>query len=144
MNIYLYVYSKYAWVIPVKNKTAVSVLQAFKIILSKGRTPKNIQSDKGTEFENHLFQNFLKKNNIHFYTSKNYDIKAAVVERFNRTLKTKMYKYFTMKKTKKYIDILNKLVSSYNNTCHRSIGMTPTEASHISTPEEKWKLFSKL
>ena len=73
MSTFLHVlmfFSKYAWVIPVQDKTAVSVLEAFRIILSKGRTPKNIQSDKGTEFENRLFQNFLKKNNIHFYTSK--------------------------------------------------------------------------
>ena len=66
MSVFLHVlmfFSKYAWVIPVKNKTVVSVLEEFKIILSKGRIPKNIQSDKGTDFENHLFQNF--------YTSKN-------------------------------------------------------------------------
>ena len=138
------VFSKYAWVIPIKNKSAESVLEAFKIILSKGRKPLKIQSDKGTEFENHLFQKFLKKNNIHFYTSKNYDIKAAVVERFNRTLKIKMYKYFTTKKTKKYINILDSLVSSYNNTYHRSIGMTPNKASQITSSKERLKIFNRL
>ena len=58
------VFSKYAWIIPVKNKSAVSVLEAFKIILSKGRKPLKIQSDKGTEFENHLFK--IKKKNYTF------------------------------------------------------------------------------
>jgi len=67
----------------------------------------------------------LQRHNIRFYTSDNYDIKAAVVERFNRTLKTKMYKYFTFKN----IDVLQDLVDSYNATYHRSIGMAPNEVN---------------
>ena len=138
------VFSKYAWVYPLKNKSAVSILETFKKILESGRKPQKLQTDKGKEFENKVFQKFLKDNSIHFYTSNNYDIKAAVVERFNRTLKTKMYKYFTAKKTKKYLNVLPNLVKSYNNTYHRSIGMTPNTASKIKTPEEKAALFMKL
>jgi len=88
-----------------------------------------LQTDKGTEFLNSTFQSMLKRRNIHFYTSENEDIKAAVIERFNRTLKTKMYKYFTFKNTWRYIDVLQHLVDSYNATHHRSIGMSPDEVT---------------
>jgi len=86
-----------------------------------------VQSDKGTEFLNSTFQSMLRRHNIKFYTSENEDIKAAVVERFNRTLKTKMYRYFTAKNTRRYIDVLPDLLHSYNHTYHRSIGMAPVE-----------------
>jgi len=74
----------------------------------------------------------LKRHNIHFYTSENEDIKAAVVERFNRTLKTKLYRYFTFKNTRRYIDILQDLVDSYNATRHRSINMSPEEVTVVN------------
>ena len=88
-----------------------------------------VQSDKGTELLNSTFQSMLQHHNIKFYTSENEDLKAAVVERFNRTLKTKMFRYFTYKNTRRYIDVLDDLLYSYNNTQHRSIGMTPVEVS---------------
>jgi len=69
----------------------------------------------------------LKRHDIKCYTSENEDIKAAVAERFNRTLKTKMYRYFTAKNTRHYVDVLPDLLHSYNHTYHRSIGMAPVE-----------------
>ena len=81
-----------------------------------------VQSDKGTEFLNSTFQSMLKRHDIKFYTSENEDIKAAVVERFNRTMKTKMYRYFTARSTRHYVDVLPDLLYSYNHTYHRSIG----------------------
>ena len=84
-------------------------------------------SDKGTEFLNSMFQSMLKRRGIKFYTSKNEDLKARMVERFNRTLKTKIYRYFTYKNTRRYVDVLDDMLHSYNNTYHRSIGMAPTE-----------------
>ena len=86
-----------------------------------------VQSDKGTEFLNSTFQTMLKRHGIKFYTSENEDLKAAVVERFNRTLKTKMFRYFTYANTRRYVDVLSDLMHSYNNTHHRSIGMSPAE-----------------
>ena len=71
----------------------------------------------------------LRRRGIKFYTSENEDIKAAVVERFNRTVKEKMYRYFTAKYTRRYTDILQDLVHAYNNTYHRSIGMPPTDVT---------------
>jgi len=69
----------------------------------------------------------LRRRGIQFYTSENEDLKAAVVERFNRTLKTKMFRYFTHANTRRYLDVLDDLLHSYNNTHHRSIGMSPSE-----------------
>ena len=86
-----------------------------------------VQSDKGTEFLNSTFQSMLKRRGIKFYTSENEDLKASVVERFNRTLKSKMYRYFTHKNTRRYVDALHDMLHSYNNTRHSSIGMAPTE-----------------
>jgi len=92
------VFSKKAWAVAVRQKTASAVVKAFESIVLRSPTPRMLQTDKGTEFLNSTFQKLWKKYNIHFYTSENEDIKAAVVERFNRTLKTKMYRYFTFKK----------------------------------------------
>ena len=87
-------FSKYAWVRSLKNKSRQSVTEAFKSILNE-EIPLMLQSDKGTEYKNVQFQSLHKECDIRFYTSKNDDIKAAIVERFNRTLKTRMYRYFT-------------------------------------------------
>ena len=62
---------------------------------------------------------------IKFYTSENDDIKAAIAERFNRTLKTRMDRHFTHSKSYRYVDVLENLVHSYNHTYHSSIGMSP-------------------
>ena len=119
------VLSKFAWVIPLKNKTGRAITDAFSKVIIQ-RQPIHLQTDKGSEFKNKLFQSFLEDRKIKFYTSENSDIKAAVVERFTRTLKTKTFKYFTFKGTHKYIDVLDDLVNSYNNTFHSSIKMAPT------------------
>jgi len=88
-----------------------------------------LQSDKGTEFLNSTLQSMLRRRCIKFYTSENEDLKAAVVERFNRTLKTTMFRYFTHANTRHYLDVLDDLLYSYNNTHHRSIGMAPSEVN---------------
>ncbi len=83
------IFSKYAWVRPVKRKTAEYVLQAFEsIFTSSDRVPNKLQTDKGKEFLNRPVQTLLKHYEIHHLTTEN-ETKAAVVERFNRTLKSK-------------------------------------------------------
>ena len=119
------VFSKTAWSIPLKRKDSKSVTEAFKSILADDRKPLKLQTDKGKEFLNSTFQNMLREKGIQFYTSQNDDIKASIVERFNRTLKTKMWKYFTHRNTYKYIDVLQDLMHSYNHTYHRTIGRSP-------------------
>ena len=121
------VFSKYAWIIPLKNKTAPSIIEAFRSIF-KERTPRKLQTDKGSEFLNRACQKLLKEHNVQFYTL-NSELKASVVERFNRTIREKMWRYFTYTNKKRYIEILDDLVSSYNNSFHRSIKYKPIEVN---------------
>ena len=118
------VLSKYAWVEPVKSKTGKDVTAAFEKILkcSDGRQPLKLQTDDGKEFYNKTFQALMTRKGIrHFSTSS--DTKASVVERFNRTLKKRLYRYFTVKNTLKYLPMLKELVTGYNRAYHRSIKM---------------------
>lgn len=135
------VLSKYAWVEPLRDKSADTVAKAFSRILSKknsnGRAPVFLQSDRGKEFVGSAFQMFLKKRNIQFRAARNPDIKAAVVERFNRTLKERMWRYFTYSRNKRYIDVLQKIVSSYNHARHSSIKMAPA-AVNLNTAAKAW------
>ena len=81
------------------------LVKAFQKILSTGRKPTKLQTDQGTEFRNRQFQTFLRENVIDFFTV-NSGLKALVVERFNRTFKNKMCKYFTANNTLTYINAL--------------------------------------
>ena len=122
------VFSKYARVEPLKNKTGSTLTAAFTKMIEDQQC-KLLQTDKGTEFLNSSFQKLLKDRNIRHNTSEIDDIKAAVVERFNRTLKNVMWRYLTHTSSGRYIDVLPQLVSSYNNTYHRSVKMAPSEVT---------------
>ena len=88
-------FSRYAWVIAIKDKKGTSIVNAFKKILSdSGRKPNKIWTDQGSEFYNNSFKDFLKKNNIEIYSTYN-EGKSVVAERFIRTIKTKIHKYMT-------------------------------------------------
>ena len=135
------VFTKRAWAIPIKTKSARDVTDGFEKILADGFKPNMLQSDKGTEFLNSTFQSMLKRHDMKFYTSENEDIKAAIVERFNRTLKTKMYRYFTAKNTRRYVDALPDLLHSYNHTHHRSIDMAPVEVDDANEDFVRARLY---
>jgi len=121
------IFSKHAWAVPIRRKTGEEIKTSFQKLFTE-RIPSKIQTDKGLEFINKPTQELFKKFEIQWFATEN-ETKAQVVERFNRTLKTKMWKYFTYAKTKKWVDILPDLVDNYNNSYHRSIKMTPHEAS---------------
>ena len=132
------VFSKYAYVIPLKDKSGQSLVKAFDKIFKTGQIPLRLQTDKGTEFKNRQLQTFLKKHNVHFFVSHNDDIKASIVERFNRTLKERMWRYFTKHNTRRYVDVLTDLVKSYNNTYHGSIKLAPVQVNS-SNQEFVWQ-----
>src|ERR1700755_2042411 len=111
-----------------KRKLEMIFRKHLKIYLIKERIPRKIQTDKGLEFINKPTQDLFKNHGIHWFATEN-ETKAQVVERFNRTLKSKMWKYFTQNKTKKWIDILPDLVINYNTSNHGSIKMTPEQGS---------------
>ena len=133
------VLSKFAHALPLKTKRGVEVAGAFDTIFSQ-RSPSNLQTDQGKEFLNSEVQALLKGYGVHFYTTKDADIKCSIVERFNRTLRGRMFRFFTHKGSHSYLDVLPKLVSSYNNTVHSAINMSPIDASACSSQE----LFRRL
>ena len=119
------IHSKFAWVVPVKNKSGQEIARALDGIFKLGRVPKKLQSDKGREFVNQIVQQLLSQYNIKYFTSEDPNIKCAVVERFNRTLKSRIWKYFTKSRLFRYVDVLPDIVAGYNNSHHRTIGTTP-------------------
>ncbi len=98
--------------IPIKNKTADEIIEAFNKVF-KERKPKKLKTDKGKEFINKKFQRLLDELKIDWFIT-NSDVEASIVERFNRTLKTKMWRYFTEIGNKKWIHVLNDLLYNYN------------------------------
>ena len=132
------VFSKYAWAIPLKRKTGQSVAEAFETIFSRGRKPLALQTDQGKEFTNERVQSLLKSEGVRFFTTYNVETKASIVERFNRTLKSRMWRYFTENLTLKYTDVLPQLVEAYNQTYHRTIDMAPAEVK-VENEEALWQ-----
>ena len=122
------VFSKYGWIVPLKDKKGESVTKAFSEIFKEGRKPQYLWVDKGKEFYNKHLMDLLEKYKIQIYSTENEE-KSSVVERWNRTIKTKMWKQFTVQGNTQYLDMLPKILKQYNNTKHSSIKMTPVEAS---------------
>jgi hypothetical protein len=130
------------WVRPIKNKTAMITLDAIDdIIMSSQRRPRNFMTDKGTEFVNVDARKYFKSLNINFYTANNPETKAAVAERVIRTLKSRIYRYFTKHNTKRYIDALQDIVDSYNNSVHRSIKMKPVDVTPRTEDKARKNLY---
>ena len=123
------VFSKFAWVVPLKDKKGSSITTAFAdIIKTYKRKPEYLWVDKGSEFYNKTFKEWLLQNDIELYSTFN-EGKAVIIERFNRTLKSRMYKQFTIQNNTIWYNIIDKLVDEYNKTKHGSIKLTPVEAS---------------
>ena len=122
-------FSKYAWVIPIKDKKGTSIVNAFKKILSdSSRKPNKKWIDQGSEFYNKSFKDFLKMKNIEMYSTYN-EGKSVVAERFIRTLKNQIFKHVTAISKNVYFDVLDDIVNKYNNTIHRTIKMKPIQVT---------------
>lgn len=130
--------SKYAWAEPLQSKSGKSIIAGFKKIFKKGRKPLLLQSDMGTEYLNKDFQNFLKAQDIHYFHTYN-ETKAAIAERVIKTLKSKMYKYFTYANTLNYTNVLQDLIHSYNNSYHSSIKTKPSLVN-VSNENHIWHI----
>ena len=121
------IFSKYAWVVPLKYKKGTSVVKAFQSILKQSnRKPNKIWVGKGFEFYNAYFKKWLRDNDIVMYSTHN-EGKSVVPERLIRTLKSKIYKYMTSISKNVYIDKLDDIVDEYNNTYHTTIKMKPID-----------------
>ena len=121
-------FSKYCWIVSLKDKKGETVTEAFKTIFKEGRKPQYLWTDKGKEYSNKNMKELLEKNNITLYSTENKE-KSSVCERWNRTIETKIWKQFTVHGNTVYLDILPKILEQYNNTKHSSIKMTPVETS---------------
>ena len=123
-------YSKYAFVIPLKDKKGISIVYAFdKIIKQSNRKPNKIWVDQGGEFYNNVFEKWLSDNDINMYSTYNKG-KSVVAERFIRTLKNKLYKHMTAASKNIYYDVLDDVVNKYNNTKHSTIKMKPIDVKN--------------
>ena len=137
------IFTKYAWVVPLKTKSATDVLKAFRGVLqSSKRKPRILRSDRGKEFKNRFFKPFLDANGIQQQFPQTTSLfKCAVVEVFNKTLKSKMFRYFTYrsgsgKKSvyRRYIDVLQDIVTAYNHTVHGTTKMRPADIEPHHVP----------
>ena len=102
-------FSKYAWVVPLKDKRGSGIVNAFQEIISKGRKPNKIWVDQGGEFNNKLFKRFLKINDIEMYSTCN-EGKSVVAEKFIRTLKNKIFKHMTAVSKNVHFDVLDDMI----------------------------------
>ena len=129
------VFSKYGWIKPLKDKKTETVNKAFDEIFKSKRKPQMLWTDKGFEFISKHFKEFLKRNKIKLYHTKNEE-KSSVVERWNKTIENKMWKMFSTNSNTVYWDKINELVDDYNNSRHSSIKMKPAEESKKENEEK--------
>lgn len=130
-------FSRYLFTVALKSKKAVEMKQAFQTIMSNGRKPSKIYSDKGSETLNKTIKKYLDDQGIDHHVSQN-SIKASIVERCILTVKRKITKYMTANMTPIWYTALESITSSYNNTYHRSIKMSPNEVTK-ENENEVWK-----
>ena len=131
------VFSKYGWIRGLKDKKTVTVSKAFDDIFKSKRKPRMLWSDKGSEFISKHFKDFLKSKGIKLYHTENEE-KSSVIERWNKTMKNKMWKMFTVNNNTVYFDKIDKLVNDYNNSKHSSLKMSPVEASKKKNEKKVW------
>ena len=123
-------YSKYAFVIPLKDEKGISIVNAFnKIIKQSNRKLNKIWVDQGGEFYNNVFEKWLLDNDINMYSTY-IESKSVVAERFIRTLKNKLYKHMTATGKNVYYDVLDDIVYKYSNTKHSTIKTKPIDVKN--------------
>jgi hypothetical protein len=137
------VLSKFAWAVPIKAKTGIAVASAFNKIFESGRVPTMLRTDEGKEFLNSSMELLFRKRKIHHYTTQN-KLKACVVERFNRTLKEKMWKYFSANFTFSYMDVIDDLLESYRSKKHSRTKFSPKDVDNDNASKVFRNLYPEL
>ena len=122
------IFSKYAWTVPTKTKSGKDMTDAMNSVFKEGRVPRKLHVDQGKESYNIEFKALMQRYDITVYSTFS-NLKASICERFNRTLKGKMWKQFSLRGTYKWTDIVNDLLFDYNNTMHRTIRMKPKDVT---------------
>ena len=146
--VFIDVFSRFLHATCLKKKDGRTVAIALQSIINSEdfHGVRKLNSDKGGEFYNKPVQEYLKKIGVILYSVHSIEIKAAIAERVIRTLKNKIYKYLTDRSTMRYIDVLPKLVDSYNNSPHRGLGegQTPKQVHNITNSEEIKAQFDRM
>ena len=121
-------FSRYLYTKPLKTKEGKEMIEVMKTVFTNNRKPLKLRTDSGGEFVSQKMNIFLKKENIdHIITSN--ETKAALAERVIKTIKKRLYRFFTHNNTHRWIDILSDVTKSYNNTHHRTIKMAPSDVN---------------
>ena len=132
------VYSRFLFLEPIKSKHSQNTAEAFiKIVKQYNRLPGYLHTDAGTEFKSH-FAKLVNQLNIGHYVTGTIN-KASLVERAQRTIKERLYRYFTHKNTYRYIDVLPLFQKAYNNSIHRMTGAKPIDINHENKPKTSVK-----
>jgi hypothetical protein len=139
LAVFIDIFSRYIWVRPLKSKKPAEMLEVMKDVFSQGRIPLSIRTDRGNEYVGKEVQNYLKGRDILHFTARN-ALHANYAERVIRTLKGKLYRYFTKFQTNVYIDILDDIVTGYLNTVHSTIKFKPMEINS----ENEQSVYEKL
>lgn len=124
-------FSRFVWCVSLKVKSGEEVMAAFKSIFSKGRKCEILRTDRGGEFVNNTVKSYFKEIGVYQIFTYN-ELHANYIERWNRTLQNKMYKYFYEHQTLRYIDVLQDFVVSYNSTTHSTINMAPKDVTEAN------------
>ena len=137
------VFSKWSDAEPVVRKSGEQTTAALQAILDRtNRRPQRIETDHGKEFYNKHFAELCKRHDFHHFSTQSSN-KAAVVERFNRSLKELMYKHFTAENTYRWVEVLPQLINTYNSRYHRSIGCSPDSVTSANEQEVYRRLYGK-
>jgi len=136
------IFSRYAWCRPLRNKKGETVAAAFADIFKEGRIPKRVQTDQGKEFQNRSVFHLFRMYSIEWFAIKS-PYKAALVERFNRTLKERMWKYFTAENNFVWTKALQNIIHAYNHSIHRSIGRKPADVSAADVDQMREEMYQR-
>lgn len=139
LAVFIDLFSRYLWVEPLKSKTGEEMLQAVQRVFDKGRKPKTLRTDQGKEYVAKVVQEFLKTQDVNHIIAYNV-YHANYAERVIRTIKGRLYRFFTRYQTHEYIPHLQDMIDSYNDSRHSSIGMAPAEV----TEKNQQELYEKL
>ena len=137
------IWSRYGFAVPIKTKKPEDVAEAFTKIIKTGRMCWYLATDAGKEFLGKPFQDFLKKHDIIHYVPKNDRVKCSVVERYNRTLKHRLWKYFSKHATHRWIDILPAIVAAINHSVNRTTGVAPADVTRENASDLIEKQYGK-
>jgi hypothetical protein len=112
-----------------KDKTMDTIIGFIERLLRQTKI-NSITCDEGTEFKNNKFIAFCNDNNIILYFVKGDSHKLGIINRFHRTIKEKLTKYFIASNSVRWIDVIDEIIYNYNHTINRGIGLEPVKVNN--------------